>query len=280
MGGAGMPFIKSNGIQIHYEEFGTGEPLILIMGLGADGSKWDENIQVYQKSFRCIRIDNRGSGASDKPSGEAYTTREMALDTLGVMNALGLEKAHVSGISMGGAIAQELSIMVPDRVISLTLVSTFARARAHLKRANAVQAEIYGKVSPETFIRLSQLLIYSDTYHETRMDDLIRRERMDLASPHPMPDYAFRAQCQACIDHDALSRLDRITAPTLIVAGEKDFLTPPYYSEELAQYIKNSRLYVIRKGGHTHHWEMLDEFNDVTMKFMLEHTSAASTTEG
>lgn len=108
-----MPFIKANGVRIYYEEFGTGEPLILIMGLGADGSKWDENIKVYQQRFRCIRIDNRGSGQSDKPKKQAYTTKEMALDTLGVMNKLDLQSAHVSGISMGGAIAQELAIKVP-----------------------------------------------------------------------------------------------------------------------------------------------------------------------
>ncbi len=222
-----MPFIQSNGIRMYYEESGAGEPLILIMGLGADGSKWTENIKVYQKSFRCIRIDNRGSGATDKPEEKAYSTKEMALDTLGLMDTLGLKKAHVSGISMGGAIAQELAILVPDKIISLTLVSTFARARAHLKRANAIQAEIYGKVSPKTFIQLSQLLIYSDAYYETQMADLIRREQIDLANPHSMPPYAFSAQCRACIEHNALDRLEKIRAPTLIVAGEKDFLTPP-----------------------------------------------------
>ncbi len=275
-----MPFTNVRGVRIYFEEFGKGEPLVLIMGLGADGSKWDENIKEYQQTFRCIRIDNRGSGYSDKPKEEAYTTMDMAQDTLGVMDALNLERVHISGISMGGAIAQELAIMVPDRIASLTLVSTFARARAHLKRANSVQAEIYGRVPPETFIRLSQLLIYSDTYHERSLEDLVRREKIDLACTSPMPQYAFRAQCQACINHDALERLGRIIAPTLIVAGEKDFLTPPYYSEELAQRIGNSQLHVIRDAGHTHHWEKLEEFNDITLRFMRKNLSKTSSRKG
>lgn len=112
------------------------------------------------------------------------------------------------------------------------------------------------------------------------MDDLVRREKMDLASAFPMPGYAFRAQCQACINHDALERLDQITAPTLIVAGGSDFLTPPYYSEELARNIRRSQLHVIDNGGHTHHWEMLDEFNDVTLRFMSGNMSRASSTGG
>src|SRR6185369_250818 len=97
-----MPNVTANGIKLHYEERGQGEPLILLMGLGAPGSKWAEHVAAYEQHFRCFLIDNRGAGESDKPTGP-YTTRMMAHDTAGLMQALGIQNARVAGLSMGSA---------------------------------------------------------------------------------------------------------------------------------------------------------------------------------
>src|SRR6476660_9398247 len=107
-----MPTVVSNGIRMHYEEQGSGDPLILIMGLGAPGSRWMDHVAAYEKRFRCFLIDNRGAGDPDKPDGP-YTTKMMADDTAGLMQALGIENARIAGISMGSAIAQELALSYP-----------------------------------------------------------------------------------------------------------------------------------------------------------------------
>ena len=127
-----MPIVRANGININYEVRGQGEPLILIMGLGADGSVWDLHAQAYEQHFRCILMDNRGAGFSDKPEGP-YTTEMMADDTAGLLDALGIETARVAGISMGGAIAQNLALRYPQKVRSMVLVSTWARCDAYAK---------------------------------------------------------------------------------------------------------------------------------------------------
>src|SRR6185436_682911 len=121
-----MPTVGSNGIRIHYEERGSGDPLILIMGLGAPGSRWEDHAAAYERHCRCILGDNRGAGASERPPGP-YTTRKMADDTAGLMTALGIENGNIAGISMGSAIAQELALAYPKKVRSLVLVSSWSR---------------------------------------------------------------------------------------------------------------------------------------------------------
>ena len=264
-----MPKINSNGIQMSYTAHGSGEPLVLVMGLGAPGAKWQEHLAVYQKHFRCICIDNRGAGESDKPLLDAYTTEMMAADTLGVMEALGIKSAHVAGISMGGAIAQQMALLQPDAVRSLLLVSTFARAGHYFTRAIEVLRDNIDKMDGNSFSHLLQWMIFAPEYHERHFDDLLRRLAEDATQPG-MPAYAFKAQCNACIRHDVHQDLDKIQVPTLVAAGEADLLAPMYATRELYEGIPSAELYLAKGGGHTHHWEQLDAFNEASLSFLLK----------
>lgn len=265
-----MPEAAANGITIHYEERGEGDPLMLIMGLGADGSLWEDHVQEYEKHFRCILMDNRGAGGSDKPGGP-YSTKMMADDTAGLMDALGIEKAHIAGISMGGAIAQELALNHPDKARSLVLVSTWAKCNNYAVTVFEHFRKIRATAQPGDFLELLQLWIYAPPFYDGHMDDLRQGQQDAADDANPMPQHAFSAQCDACIDHDTTGRLDQINVPTLITIGDQDIFTPPAFSQYLHENISGSEIFFLQGCGHAHHWEDLEKFNGKTSSFMQQH---------
>lgn len=265
-----MPIVRANGIYINYEERGEGEPLILIMGLGADGAVWELHAQAYEQHFRCILMDNRGAGLSDKPAGP-YTTEMMADDTAGLMDALGIERARVAGISMGGAIAQSLALRHPGKVRSMALVSTWARCDTYAKIIFEHFKKMRAVSEPGDFMQLLQLWIFAADYTAAHLDDLIQGQQGARENPNPMPQHAFDAQCDACIAHETLDKLDAIHIPTLITVGDADIFTPYRFSRAIHDRISGSELFVLERVGHAHHWEKLDEFNSKTTAFLRAH---------
>lgn len=261
-----MPTLHSNGIKIHYEERGSGDPLILIMGLGAPGGLWEDHATFFEKRFRCILMDNRGAGDSYKPEGP-YTTKMMADDTAGLMQVLGIENARLAGISMGSAIAQEFALAYPQKVHSLVLISSWSRCDRythavfeHFKKMRAI-------ASPADFTQLLQLWIASVAYYEDQFDKMIQDQ--NKAQENYMPLRAFEAQCAACSNHNSFDRLDRITIPTLLTVGEADIFTPLRLTAEMHERLPNSEMLVFPGRGHIHHWEDLKRFNEATFQFLL-----------
>ncbi len=263
-----MPDANVNRTKIHYEERGAGEPLVLIMGLGADGSLWEDHAKVYEKHFRCILIDNRGAGGSDKPNGP-YTTKMMADDTAGLMDALSIRKARIAGISMGGAIAQQVALNHPEKVQSLVLISTWAKCDTYAVTIFEHFKKIRAAVDPAHFMQLLQLWIFTAPHVEQHIDEL--RQGQKDAGANPMPQHAFEAQCDACISHDTLDRLGQIKAPTLITVGDADIFTPMRFSQVIHKRISGSEMTVFPGCGHAHHWEDLERFNSKTLDFLKKH---------
>src|SRR4026209_312414 len=198
-----MPTVVSNGIRLHYEEQGNGDPLILIMGLGAPGSRWNDHAASYEKHFRCILMDNRGAGESDRPPGP-YTTGTMADDTAGLMTALGIENARIAGISMGSAIAQELALSYPKMVRCLVLVSSWSRCDRYTQTVFEHFRNMRELASPADFTQLLQLWIASAPYYSDHFDEMVRDQTM--AKEDYMPVDAFQAQSDACSMHNTFDR--------------------------------------------------------------------------
>lgn len=263
-----MPTVVSNGIRIHYEEQGTGDPLILIMGLGAPGSRWMDHVAAYEKRFQCLLMDNRGAGESDKPDG-SYTIKMMADDTAGLMQALGIESARIAGISMGSAIAQELALSYPTKVRSLVLVSSWSRCDRYTRIVFEHFKKMRKLASPADFTQLLQLWISSAPYYEEHFNEMV--EDQITAQEGYMPLHAFQAQSDACMMHNAFDRLDKITAPTLLTVGDADIFTPLRLTVEIHERMPGSKLIRFEGLGHIHHWEDLERFNDLTMQFLLEN---------
>ena len=263
-------FADSNGTKIYYQIKGEGEPLVLIMGFGADGDVWEKHVAVYQKHFKCIILDNRGVGKSDQPKGP-YTTSMMAEDVIAVMDHAGVNQARVAGISMGGAITQALTLHHPERVRSIALISTWPRFNNYAKTVYENLKKLRVTSKPADFMELLQLWIFAPPYYEDGMEDLEQGQQGAANNPQPQSQNGFEGQLDACIHHDVVDRLHEIKVPTLITVGDMDIFTPPAFSKILHEGIQDSIYVNFPTGGHVHHWEDLERFNQVTTEFLLNN---------
>lgn len=266
-----MPYVKNDDVNIYWEEHGEGPPLVMIVGLGADISVWEMHLNHYKKLFRCILVENRGIGKSDKPAGP-YTTDDMAKDVAVVMDDAGVDKAHIFGASMGGAIAQAFALSYPHRVQSLVLVSTWAKQDEYGEMIWRHFKYVRAHVRPEQWMETLQLWIWAPKSVAENLEGMLEAQKLTGLNPNPQPQHGFEGQCDASIAHDSSKRLSEIKAPTLITVGEKDIFTPPYMSEELNRAIVGSRLDLYSGSAHVHHFEDLERFNTTTADFMKEHS--------
>ena len=241
-----MPYATSDGSRIYWEESGTGEPLLLIMGLGYSHEMWHRTRPVVSAHYRTILFDNRGVGKSDVPQG-AYSIAQMAADADAVLDAAGIEKAHVFGVSMGGMIAQEVALNYPDRVNRLVLGCTACGGRNAIAAAQNVIDVLMARarMTPAEGAQAMVPYIYDASTPRERIDeDLAIRIRS-------YPEAAgYMGQVQAILAWTSFGRLTQIRSPTLIVHGETDQLVPPQNAGILAQNIAGSRLVMLPHASH------------------------------
>ena len=268
--GAMSYYADSNGTKIYYQVRGEGDPLILIMGFGADGDLWEKHVAEYEKHFMCVLIDNRGVGKSAQPKGPYYTAM-MADDVVAVMDHAGIVKARVAGISMGGAITQQLALNHPDKVRCIALISTWPKFNNYAKTVYENLKKLRVTSKPDDFMELLQLWIFAPPFYEEGMTDLKQGQVGAANNPNPQSTEGFNGQLDACINHDVVDRLPEIKVPTLITVGDMDIFTPPEFSQVLHQGIGGSIYVNFPTGGHVHHWEDLVRFNKVTTEFLLKN---------
>ena len=264
--------VHVNGLKFHVQTFGSGVPVIMIMGLGAPGDKWKHNYELLSRWFWCIVPDNRGAGLSDKPEVESYTTEQMADDIIGIMDALDIKKAHVIGVSMGGAIAQQVALKAPKRVISLILTSTFASVSPAFKKALNLICDLKEDTDPAVLKQLNLWMTYgqyTQIHHPEKIEKSIEE---DAAYPYPMPVYAYKAQCGACLSHNTADRLHELKMPVLIAAGAKDLFMNIEKTMELVHGIPQAEFYLAPEGGHVHQWEYPGPYDSVVVGFLMKHT--------
>lgn len=235
-----------NGINICYESMGEGFPLIGIMGKDSNMDWWNPATKAALcEKNRLIMLDNRGMGRSDAPT-EPYGVSDMAKDVVGLMDALEIDKAHILGQSMGGMIAQELAIEFPGRVETLIICSStcgVTRALPSFRMMKWMLRKPAG-FSPQSTLEM----LYSRAYireNPAMVTALV--ERMQNLPPSPR---SMEIHKQASRSFDCFGRLGQITAPTLILHGEEDWVFRPTHARILNRRIVGSKLIMIPKAGH------------------------------
>jgi pimeloyl-ACP methyl ester carboxylesterase len=270
-----MPFIHlRTGVRVYYEVAGSGEPLLLIMGTGADHSSWDAQVAAYAGRFSVITYDQRGTGRSDvPPDAAAYSMRVLADDAAALLEALAVESAHVSGLSLGSAVAQELVLGHPAKVRSLQLHCTWGRTDEWLARLFDDMAFplLHGDV--EHFARTALMWVMSPTFLNDEPEALEERERgFSPENPSAPSIEGLLGHLHADRTHDALDRLHEIRVRTLITSGELDWQVPTRYGRAVHDRISGSSLHVFPgpRSSHCAFVEMADEFNERTLAFLDE----------
>jgi pimeloyl-ACP methyl ester carboxylesterase len=266
-----MPKVKVNDITMNYETQGSGEPLILIPYLAADHACYAFQVAEYSKHFTCISLDPRGAGESDKPDG-AYSTELFADDVAAFMGAIGVETAHVSGLSLGGAIGLWLASKYPERVKTLSLHSCWPKSDPFLKAVVGgwqTIAKGLGSV-PETTIQGIFPFCFTPELYAAK-PDYIEQLAAFVRSRPEQPVDAFLRQSDAFIAHDALGQLSKITAPTQITFGRQDIVTSTRFVEPFRTGIKNSELVIFEMCAHAPICENVNKFNEDTLAFLKRH---------
>jgi pimeloyl-ACP methyl ester carboxylesterase len=248
-----MPKVKANDIEMYYEITGSGDPLVLISGLGYGLWWWHKMIPTLAEHYRVIAFDNRGAGQTDKPAGP-YNVAMLAADTAGLMDALEIDKAIVVGHSMGGYVAQELALTQPDLIRKLVLASTNFAGPNHIPITQEALAVIMNQaMDPMEYMRRGAAIACAPGFAEAFPE--IVEEMAAYRATAPVPPAAYQAQLavgmglvskEACFE----DKLKTMQIPTIIFTGDSDKVVPPGNADLLAQVIPNSRVYVLENAGH------------------------------
>lgn len=240
-----MPWATSTGVRIYWEEEGTGDPLLMIMGLSFSLAMWGELRPFLSRHFRTILFDNRCVGKSDAPL-RPFTIAAMSEDAVSVMEAAGVRSADVVGISMGGMIAQELTLRFPQRVTRLVLGCTHAGGpRAVRADPRVLSALASPLMSRET--KLAAMVPF--LYHRNTPADRIAGD-LKLIRDNAPHARGYLQQLAAIVLWSSWRRLPRISVPTLVIHGDSDLLVPPENAAILSARIPGARLSILPEAGH------------------------------
>jgi 3-oxoadipate enol-lactonase len=259
-----MPYADNDGTKIYWEERGSGEPLLLIMGLGYTLDMWHRVMPALAEHYRIVTFDNRGVGRSDVPPGP-YAIPVMASDAAAVMDAAKIDAAHVLGVSMGGMIAQEFALQYPARVNSLILGCTTGggpdAVPAEPDVLNALLAR--ATMTVEEAIHAMAHYVYDAATPKERLEEDFNIRRRTFPS-----NEGYLAQLQGVRAWESFSRLSQITAPTLVIHGESDKLVPPANGELIAKSISGAKLVILQRASHIFMTDQPEASNQAILSFL------------
>lgn len=263
-----MATVKAGDINIEHYIEGSGPPLLMIRGFAADCSNWGEPfLAPLRERFTTVRFSNRGTGLTDKPDGP-ITVRQMADDAANLLEALGIERAHIFGVSMGGMIAQEVVLNHAERVRGLVLGCTIPGGPQTVGAGPDIVSMLMPELglSREDLVRKTWPAIVTPGFIESHHDFL--EEMMGLALVNPTPVETFAKHSAAVREFDAFERLPAVAAPTLVIHGDADVLLPYENGAMVAGLIPGSDFRTIEGVGHMFFWEKPEESAGAIIEFL------------
>ena len=242
-----MPIVSIGDAELYYEETGRGEPLLLVPGLSGRGSFWANQAPDFSRDFRVIVHDHRGTARSTH-SRIRYSVEQMADDVLRLMDALGVDSAHLVGHSTGGAIGQVIALEHPHRLRSLVLSATWAGPDPYFQRLFESRKGVLLSQGVEAYLRASALFLAPPGWISA--NDALLTEQHKAALSEAAPVEVIASRIDAILRHDRRARLGEIRVPTLVIVAQDDIITPRFYSDELASRVPGAKLVVLDSGGH------------------------------
>jgi pimeloyl-ACP methyl ester carboxylesterase len=261
----------STGINMYYEEHGQHEgttPVLFVRGTGADSSRWMSQVNEYVKRYHCVIFDNRGCGKSDTTD-DLYTVSLMADDALALLDELGIESVHLSGLSLGGAIAQEMALKAPERIETLQLHGAWARTEGYAKLYFDMAIKLLDIGGTDLYYQGTILYLFSPDYFNDNPG--LAETMLENMKANSSPLSGMRGQLHADQTHDTLDRLSEIDMPTLITVGEMDMCLPVSFSRQLHAAIPGSELVIFPGGSHLFGIQDPNAFNTVTLDWLSKH---------
>ena len=270
-----MPRVRVGELELAYEIEGAGEPLLLLMGLGGDRQGWDLVRPDLARRHRLVLLDNRDAGESDEAHG-SYGLGDMAGDAIALMDHLGIERFHVAGASMGGAIAQHVALQAPTRIASLVLACTWGRTDGFLAAILGSWRTQVERLEPEAF--LAGVMPWAFTYRAFQEPPpaLVAFQEARRARGALLRSVAaYQRQVDACLGHDLLDVLPLLRTPTLVLVGEDDILTAPRYGRALAASLAGAEVVIVPAAGHACFLETPKAVVDRMLRFLGGQALAA-----
>jgi 3-oxoadipate enol-lactonase len=259
-----MPTTQSTGAGIYWEQSGAGDPVLLIMGLGYAHQMWFRTRPLLEAKYQTILFDNRGVGASDVPPGP-YPIAQMAADAAAVLDAAGIDRAHVYGVSMGGMIAQEFALQYPERVNRLILGCTASGGPSAVRASDKVIQVLMARatMTAEEGAEAMVPYIYDSTTPRARIEEDLAIRR----SIYPTPQ-GYLAQVQGIMAWSCYDRLGEIHAPTLVIHGETDELVPAENGRMIAARISGAELVMLPHASHLYSTDQPEASHAAVLEFL------------
>ena len=267
-----MPTVQANGIEINYEVQGEGEPMVLIPYLAADQACYAFQVADYTKQYTCFSVDLRGAGLSSKPEG-VYTTELLADDIAAFMQAAGIGRAHVFGVSLGASAGTWLAAKYPERVKTLQLHSAWDKTDPFLRvivQGWRIMTQGLDSVTEMVIAGIFPFCFTPEMY-AARPDYVDALTKFVRGRPMPPVD-AFIRQSEAALTHDATGILGSVQVPTLITYGRHDIVTSTRFAAPLTKGIANTELIVFEDCAHAAIYEDVEGFNRQTLAFLERHS--------
>jgi aminoacrylate hydrolase len=263
-----MPKAVFDDFELYYEVHGMGEPILFVTGLGGDGGYWRPQIAAFSEKYQVVLHDHRGCGRSTH-SRIDYSVEQMAGDLVRLMDRLNIERAHLVGHSTGSVIGQVMAIEHSERLKSFVAYASWTSADPFMRRVFEARRTLLTASGASAYARATPTFLYPNWW--INQNEQLLKDREALSIPAMSAVEIGASRIDALMAFDRRADLQKITTPTLVICAKDDFLTPAYFSEELAKSIKGAELILLDGGGHMCSEVMPQEFNRTVFEFISRH---------